>query len=754
MTLSNFRIIETIHQSRRFILYKAERLQDRKQVLIKTQDPAQIRDQMLSESLVREAEAALQLIHPHIRKGLDCFSEGLNQYLVAEYAPGMSLIEYLNQNSENVTFTQCLIWARDLLHALMYAASKDVGHYNLNPYNIIINAASELKVIGFGKVRDAWKHSEGNFNYPYPMLYVAPEIFKTSNPHPNSDIYSWAVVLYQILCKSLPWRLDGYVGPDEQKMQSFSRGVTMPAAERVPDGLYSILLACLKLDPQERIQDFAELLDTLQREVPELDWTYHEPAAEAALDKPEAPQAEQVETETADLSSEISPVEETTPELVAEIDIEPEDDLSSEPSIPESPEAESEIEPEAIDYTKDFRALVQEDQKEPDIQVDFAPPEPQDEFLRPHQPPRAEKAEPSKPLELPETKQEEVPEPKSTAQEEIPKQIEVPAPPPIAKAAVPKPVPQTTYHAKQPEVSTKSPKDLGKMKKIFVTLMIISVVILSYVLIQHFVFRHKPKFEFTETEEVVDAQDLKLPTLTENIPLEMLWVPSDTLIMGSISPEAQDDEFPLLTIKLDGFLISPREVTQAQWNMVYPTNPSLYIGPNLPVENVSFYEAIEYCNAKSQKDGLKPAYDYHGTDIACDFTANGYRLPTEAEWEFAAKSGIGKNFKLYSGSDRPDEIGWYSENSLARSQPTGSKKPNSLDIYDMSGNVYEWVWNWYAPYSYRVGNLYTGPDDGTDKVIRGGSWYHNAASMRITAREYVKPYVKTGFIGFRVVRSR
>ncbi|MCB5271342.1 MAG: SUMF1/EgtB/PvdO family nonheme iron enzyme [Candidatus Cloacimonetes bacterium] len=768
MALDKYRIIETIHQSRRFILYKAERLQDGKQVLLKTQDPAQLQDKTLSESLIQEAEACLNLEHPQIRKGLDCFSEGLSQYLVAEYAPGLSLIEYLRQNSENITYNQGLVWAKDLLHALIYAEKKDVRHYNLNPYNIIVNAASELKVIGFGKNRDAWKHSEGNFNYRYPILYVAPEIFKTSNPHPNSDIYSWAVVLYQILCQELPWRLDGFVGPDEQKMQSFSRGVTLPSAEKVSDGLYSVLLACLKLDPVERIRDYAELLETLQQEVPDLDWSYHEPVEELVLplapeaepklaeieeetlDEPELPIAEPLEPETEELSPEISFAEETTPEPRAED--EPETELQSEPALPESLATESEIVPEITEPP----APIHEDYKEPDIQDDLAWPVIQDEPTLPL-PSREEEDKPReelvKPPEAPETRPEKIPETKRAVVEEIPKRTETPAPPPLEKKAPPT-LPKPTYYEKEPELSPKAQKDLGSMKKIFVTLMILSVVIIAYVLIQHFVFRQKPKLDLKETDETVDAQDLILPTLTDNIPLEMLWVPSDTLIMGSISPEAKDNEFPLLTIKLAGFMISPLEITQEQWNMVYPTNPSLYIGANLPVENVSFYDAVEYCNAKSLKDGLSPAYDYHGTDIVCDFDADGYRLPTEAEWELAAKAGIGKNFQLYSGSDNPDEVGWYAENSSDRSKAVGSKKPNSLNIYDMSGNVYEWVWNWYAPYSYRTGDLFRGPQDGTDKVIRGGSWYHNTERMRTTAREYVKPYVKAGYIGFRVVRSR
>lgn len=776
MALDDFRIIETIHQSRRFILYKAERLKDKKQVLIKTQAPAQKGDQKLSESLKSEAEAAMQLAHPHIRKALDYLSEG--QYLIAEYAPGLALIEYLNQNSENVTLHQCLIWARDLLHALIYAAKKDIRHHNLNPYNIIINAASELKVIGFGKNRDAWKHSEGSFNSPYPMLYVAPEIFKTSNPHPNSDIYSWAVVLYQTLCRELPWRLDSFIGPDEQKLQSFSRGVTLPDAQKVPDGLYSVLLACLKLDPCERVQDYDELLDILQQEVRDIDWSYHEPveevlmlptpepepelpeADEEAAIEPEISQIEPLETEPEDILAELSSAEDDTPELTLEAIAE--EDIQPEPLITESPETETEIdiEPEITEFTQESEAIIPEQLPEPDIQDDPEQPEQQDESTI-AQPSTKEEgkadagiAEPSEP---PETKQEEAPEPKIAEGEESPKPAEAPASPPSEIKEAPlsqKPIPQSKYTDKKPEPYPDRPQELGTMRKSFIVLMILSIIILSYVLIQRFAFQHKPKFELTEDEEPVDIQDLGLPVLAENIPLDMLWVPSDTLIMGSISPEADNDEFPLLTIKLNGFMISPREITQEQWNMVYATNPSLNIGANLPVTNVSFYDVIEYCNAKSEKDGLTPAYYYQGTEISCDFEADGYRLPTEAEWELAAKAGIGKNFKLYSGSDDPDEIGWYAENSLARSQIVGSKKPNSLKLYDMSGNVYEWVWNWYAPYSYRIGNLYSGPIDGTDKVIRGGSWYHNADRMRTTSREYVKPFVKTGFIGFRVVRSR
>ncbi len=104
-------------------------------------------------------------------------------------------------------------------------------------------------------------------------------------------------------------------------------------------------------------------------------------------------------------------------------------------------------------------------------------------------------------------------------------------------------------------------------------------------------------------------------------------VPADTLVMGSINPEAHDNEFPLIIVPMSSFMISKTEITQAQWNRVYDANPSQFKGPDLPVENVSFYDAVEFCNAKSLKDGLKPCYDYAGSDIICDFKPMGIVCP-------------------------------------------------------------------------------------------------------------------------------
>jgi formylglycine-generating enzyme required for sulfatase activity len=542
-------------------------------------------------------------------------------------------------------------------------------------------------VIGFAKNRDAWKHAEGNLKYPYPMLYAAPEIFKTSNPHPTSDLYSWAVMVYQMFCRQLPWPLDRFMGPYEQKYQSMSRNLNGADSGLIPEAMYNVLRSCLKLDPADRPQDLKSLLFLLQEQVPQIEWSYIEPGADD--------------------------VQEAEPDTTVSVTVRAE-------QILETPEEEENIKPEDGEEAEQADSAIAADAEE--LSSEQAEPFEEEDvpIVAEDDEKRAEALN-----AFPEPNASSEPEPTDAiAQEEL-----------------------QDIQAVEENIQEDN-QDLSNMRKFFIILMLISIAIVAYILIQHFLLRPKPSFEVTQDEIPQDVEEFTTETLTENKPLEMVWVPADTLIMGSIIPEADADEFPLLTIPLKGFMITPTELTQEQWNMVYSSNPSLNVGAHLPVENVSFYDAIDYCNAKSLKDGLNPAYDYLGTEIICDFDADGYRLPTEAEWEFAAKAGIGKNFMLYSGSDDPQEVAWYAENSLARSHIVATKQANALDLYDLSGNVYEWVWNWYAPYSYRISDLYSGPAEGTDKVIRGGSWYHNEDHLRTTSREYVKPYVKTGLSVF------
>jgi formylglycine-generating enzyme required for sulfatase activity len=198
-------------------------------------------------------------------------------------------------------------------------------------------------------------------------------------------------------------------------------------------------------------------------------------------------------------------------------------------------------------------------------------------------------------------------------------------------------------------------------------------------------------------------------------------VEGGTFQMGSNNGDS--DEKPIHTVTVKSFSISKYEVTQKEWQEVMGNNPSGFKGDNRPVENVSWYEAVDYCNKRSIKERLTPVYKGSGDNITCDWNANGYRLPTEAEWEFAAKGGTKEYLTTeYSGSNSVDVVAWYSGNSGNSTHPVGTKAANSLGIYDMSGNVWEWCWDWYGGYSSGSQTDPRGAVSGAIRVFRGGSW--------------------------------
>jgi len=231
-------------------------------------------------------------------------------------------------------------------------------------------------------------------------------------------------------------------------------------------------------------------------------------------------------------------------------------------------------------------------------------------------------------------------------------------------------------------------------------------------------------------------------------------------------------------VTIPSFYIGKYEVTQREWIELMGNNPSQFLGNDLPVEMVSWYDAIEYCNKRSEKEGLKPYYniDKNKVDpnnksefddlkwtVTINEGANGYRLPTEAEWEYAASGGqMSKSYK-YSGSNEANDVAWYwinsgdkllsgewnwpaIQNNHNKTQKTGEKKPNELGLYDMSGNVREWVWNWYADGDFDS-------KGGAYRALKGGGWMGDVTSSQLT---YRGKFEANGFgpdQGFRISRS-
>ncbi len=192
--------------------------------------------------------------------------------------------------------------------------------------------------------------------------------------------------------------------------------------------------------------------------------------------------------------------------------------------------------------------------------------------------------------------------------------------------------------------------------------------------------------------------------------------------------------------------------------MLFRSANSSTFGESLPVDNISWFDVAIYCNGRSEVEGLTPAYKIRGvgasTVVTCNFKANGYRLPTEAEWELAAKAGQLYN---YSGSDDPEDIAWFRDNSGGKIHNPATKSPNGFGIFDMTGNVAEWCWDWYdANYIRSLPTFInpSGPDTGTLKTIRGGSVNNGEGrNLNILWREKGDPNRGYQYVGFRLVRS-
>lgn len=258
---------------------------------------------------------------------------------------------------------------------------------------------------------------------------------------------------------------------------------------------------------------------------------------------------------------------------------------------------------------------------------------------------------------------------------------------------------------------------------------------------------------------------------------EMQEISAGHFLMGDSTGER--NEKPAHVVFIDRpFFIGKYEIMQSEWKSVMVSNPSHFQGDNLPVENISMNDAMTFCNKLSVKLGLKPVYsmNYGNSEVfnACDTSANGYRLPTEAEWEFACRAGTSTDFSggnltisdKSSCSEKDavlDKFGWYCANSGERTHPVGQKTANTLGLFDMHGNVAEWVLAYSGAYP---ADTVRNPGAGiiaqhTTSGIRGGSWFQSAEKARSSARLNVSAAMnntlterKLDYVGLRVVRNK
>ncbi|MCL2808936.1 MAG: formylglycine-generating enzyme family protein [Treponema sp.] len=268
--------------------------------------------------------------------------------------------------------------------------------------------------------------------------------------------------------------------------------------------------------------------------------------------------------------------------------------------------------------------------------------------------------------------------------------------------------------------------------------------------------------------------------------IDMVWIEGGTFLMGS--PESETEhmeeawfnfERPRRQITLSGFYMSKYLITQEVYNKVMKINPSFHTAANgqvralgetdalRPVETVSWYEAIEFCNALSEMKGLKPFYiidKTYGSDVnnnmehdiqkwlvTTDISANGYRLPTEAQWEYACRAGSSTMWFFGDNADVIGEYAWFNGNEGDKTRQVGLKRPNPWGLFDIHGNVWEWCYDWYAPYTGDNLTDPTGPNSGIGRTSRGGAFMNESQHMRSAIRGSFFPSSTMYNIGFRVV---
>ena len=242
----------------------------------------------------------------------------------------------------------------------------------------------------------------------------------------------------------------------------------------------------------------------------------------------------------------------------------------------------------------------------------------------------------------------------------------------------------------------------------------------------------KPEVVVTEMDGAIQYK------INKKITFVMLKVEGDTFTMGvsvSQDDDSESDERPVHTVVLSDFYIGETEVAQNLWQLVMGSNPSYFVDASLPVEQVSWNDCQKF---------IERLNDLIGSD---------FRLPTEAEWEYAARGGNKRHGYKFAGSNNIDDVAWFVDNSEDKTHPIKLKDSNELGIYDMCGNVSEWCNDWYGNYSSGIRIDPQGPTSGTNRVCRGGRWNSYAVGCRITARASLRPENKTRYIGLRLAKS-
>jgi len=234
--------------------------------------------------------------------------------------------------------------------------------------------------------------------------------------------------------------------------------------------------------------------------------------------------------------------------------------------------------------------------------------------------------------------------------------------------------------------------------------------------------------------------------------MEMVLIPAGEFVMGD--EKSENDERPAHKVRISAFYIDKYEVTQKVYESLMGKNPAKFKGPDRPVEQISWLGAVRFCNMRSAREGLTPCYDPQ--TLECNYQADGYRLPTETEWEYACRAGTTTRYSFGNNPGQLKQYAWFKDNTNKSTHPVGQKKSNSWGLYDMHGNVWEWCGDYYSETYYQQSPPADprGPSAGMERVLRGGSWAVGAESCRSATRYNENPGLADVCFGYEAYGFR
>ena len=767
---NQYRIIKKIGEGGMGIAYLAEDVEmGNRPVAIKVLPPLLSKNIRAVENLRREAITAINLNHPNIIRLYGFHSDGDIKFLAMEYIDGQTLEEKISKSSDGkLSLDETIEIAEKVAAALDYAHSRKppVFHRDLKPSNIMTSRDSEVKLLDFGIARemhDSYTRVTGKQDTSGTLPYMSPEQLRGQKPTVEMDIYSLGIVCYECLCGHPPFHTGDLTYQIIHEPP--------PKIDDVPDSINDALQVSLAKDASERPKTARELIDILKtKPEPEVKRKPSKPAPEVKpqfvveeLKKPEPqvfdrpvsvkkPSRSRKGLWAALILIAIGVVailvllsQKTTHNISQNSQSRPSG--SSDTRQPDVSKTGQSKPPEQ--RSKDFERLARNSNDRARTLHEFAKVyyerkallKQRDEYA--NQIATQESLIKLTGLNLndiqirvlgwvklgPEKRKQTILDFLGSEGnlDLLTRYTEIYSK--WAEAADRLVEPETGLNAK-----------FTQAKQILNSLNLSSDQVIAVLEAgspgSDKTVQTKPASVVTTTGSTPKAGDV----VTNSIGMKLVCIPAGEFVMGSPSNEKESaiNEGPQHKVRISkGFWMGIYEVTQAQYQAVMGTNTSTFKGDNLPVEEVSWNEAVEFCKKLNQKEGKT------------------YRLPTEAEWEYACRAGSTTRFSFGDNDSGFGDYAWYTDNSGNRTHPVGQKKPNAFGLYDMHGNVWEWCNDWCneSYYSQSPEVDPQGPSSEETRVLRGGSWKDNPRNCRSTSRSNGWPYSAAyrSNVGFRIV---